>query len=107
MDVSAEKRGSDRIEIEFPAVCTRFNSDRGHAVTVKNCSESGMYFEADKSFGAGLYIMLRKDGSLKGSRPPKCPHVKSLIVGQVRWSREIHTPTGFSYGVGVRYVHSY
>jgi hypothetical protein len=107
MDVSAEKRRADRIEIEFPAVCTRFNSDTGHPVTVKNCSEGGMYFEGEKPFGAGLYIMLRKDGSLKGATPPGCPCVKSLIVGQVRWSREIPTSTGFSYGVGVRYVHSY
>ena len=107
MAASADKRVYDRFAVEFPAVCTRFNSDRRHAVTVRNCSEGGVYFEADESFGPGIYIMLRKDGVTKGAHPKKCDYVKSLIVGEVRWTREISANAGNSYGIGVRYVHSY
>jgi hypothetical protein len=107
MAVSAEKRVYDRFEVEFPAVCTRFNSDRRHTVTVKNCSEGGVYFEAAQSFGPGIYITLRKDGASKHGQPKKCDYVKTLIVGEVRWAREISAKAGRSYGIGVRYVHSY
>jgi hypothetical protein len=104
---SAEKRDYDRFAIEFPAVCTRFNTDRRHRVTVKNCSEGGVYFEAHESFGPGIYVMLRKDGASKGADPRNRDPVKSVMVGQVRWSRDISSDTGATYGIGVRYVHTY
>ena len=107
MTNAAEKRCGNRFEVEFPAVCTRFHSDTRYPVTVKNFSEDGVYFEAAERFGPGTYLTIRRNGALKASGHPAGHHVKSHVVGQVRWIREIVDGTGCHFGIGVRFLHPF
>jgi hypothetical protein len=108
MERSEEKRLDDRLSCRSPVAWTYFNKPETHAGQMRNFSIRGACFECTQAPVQGATIMVRleaypaecRSGCL-GRRD--CPWPPSIVLGDVKWCRDLSSSGPPRFGVGVKF----
>lgn len=107
MDHSQDKRRTDRFSCSSPVEWVYFNKTESHRAWMRNFSGEGVCLECSRAPLNGATILMRLDGyddCRSGCRPDmECPWPRSLVLGDVKWCRDISGSGEPRFGVGVKF----
>jgi hypothetical protein len=73
-----------------------------------NYGEGGLYFESSHVFQLGRYPCIRIENNLSGHSECKIhPGFRSVVLGEVKWCKEICGVEDGKYGIGIKYYEPY
>jgi hypothetical protein len=108
MGHSEEKRQDERFSCGSPIEWAYFNKPEKHNARMRNFSHTGACFESSQALIHGATIMVRVEDFLADCRSScteenACPWQHSIVLGEVKWCRDI-TGSGLPlFGVGVKF----
>jgi Tfp pilus assembly protein PilZ len=99
-----EKRDCPRHNHRAALIFSIFNRDKHYQAHMFNCSQGGMYFEADHEMRPGTSLYLRVVRNLTDFREETSSWVfRTVALGQVKWCHQLTKAGSARYGIGVSY----
>jgi hypothetical protein len=105
---SIEKRRDARFSCGSPVEWAYLNKSEKHDARMRNFSEAGASFESSRAPVEGATILVRIEAYLADCRSDcpeesSCPWPRSMVLGEVKWCRDISGSGLPLFGVGVKY----
>ena len=102
MAFNSEKRNKARVHYQCPVTIEDLQVGRIYRARMLNCSENGLYFEADKLLqpGEGVFIGIEDSPIISLADTYTCYRAKII------WRKKL-TTSSFYYGYGVKYTVDY
>jgi Tfp pilus assembly protein PilZ len=99
---NSEKRNNPRVGYQCPVTIEDLQLGRIYRAKMLNCSENGLYFEADKLLqpGEGVFIGIEDSSVTSLADTYKCYRAK------IMWRKKL-TASSYYYGYGVKYTVDY
>jgi hypothetical protein len=109
MDHAEEKRQTDRFACGSPVEWAYFNKSEKHSALMRNFSHDGVCFECSRAPVSGATIMLRLETYHPECRSDckentECPWPRSIVLGNVKWCRDMSSSGLPRFGVGVKFL---
>jgi len=106
--MSEDKRREERFSCGSPLEWAYFNKAEKHDARMRNFSHAGACFECSQAPVHGATIMVRLGAYQTECRSDckeesDCPWPRLLVLGEVKWCREITDGRLPLFGVGVRF----
>lgn len=93
-----ERRGEARSPCAAEVSWSIFPGGRQGRGRVTNVSRGGIGFETDRPLGAGVAVVIRLAGPVRGGEG-----VRTVSVAEIKWSRTVETLGRLHCTVGARY----
>jgi Tfp pilus assembly protein PilZ len=102
MVLNSEKRKNARVGYQCPVTIEDLQLGRIYRAKMLNCSENGLYFEADKLLqpGDGVFIGIEDSSLVSLADGYKCYRAK------IMWRKKL-TASSYYYGYGIKYTIDY
>ncbi|MEJ5357252.1 MAG: PilZ domain-containing protein [Desulfobacterales bacterium] len=101
MSPLTEKRREPRRACDASVEWAFFNRLEFHPARLRNVSPAGGYFECGQRLAQGVTLQLRLRECLSPAPENGCLSVRTNVLCEVKWCRELGA--GGAFGVGVRY----
>jgi hypothetical protein len=99
-----EKRYDERCSCEAIVKWSHFNESMQFDAKILNFSRSGIYLEADQALKPGTTVFIRLEILLSGTWGSSDQGwLRTVMLGQVKWCKELVRNDAECYGIGVRY----
>jgi hypothetical protein len=103
-----EKRQNERFSCGSPVEWAYFNKPEKYNARMRNFSHAGACFESSQALIHGATIMVRleayqaecRSGCIEKS---DCPWPRSIVLGEVKWCRDLAGSELPLFGVGVKF----
>jgi hypothetical protein len=108
MGLSLEKRREERFSCGSPVEWAYFNKVEKHNARMRNFSHTGASFECSQALVNGATIMVRLESYQAECRSgcgekSDCPWPRSVVLGEVKWCRNVSGGGVPLFGVGVKF----
>lgn len=108
MQDSDEKRREERFACGSAVEWAYFNKPEKHNARMRNFSYAGACLESTQALVPGAAIVVRLEtypGECRSDcrEQSECPWPRSLILGEVKWCRDITRSRPPRFGVGVKF----
>jgi hypothetical protein len=108
MEHSEEKRREERFSCGSPVEWAYFNKSEKHNARMRNFSRAGACFESSRAPVHGATILVRLEAYQTDCRSDcregsDCPWPRSMVLGEVKWCRDIAGSRLPLFGVGVKF----
>jgi hypothetical protein len=108
MERSEEKRGDDRLSCRSPVAWAYFNKSEMHSGQMRNFSSRGACFECTQAPVNGATILVRLETYPTECRSgcegvSDCPWPPSIVLGDVKWCRDLASSGPQRFGVGLKF----
>lgn len=103
-----EKRRNERLACRSPVAWAYFNRPETHTGVMRNFSHYGASFECSQALVNGATVMVRLETYLPDCRSgcqeqANCPWPPSIVLGDVKWCREVSSSGPPRFSVGVKF----
>ncbi len=96
-----EKRREPRVPCDAAVEWALFNRYEFHPARLRNVSPAGGYLECGQRLTEGATLQVRLRECLAPAAANGCLSVRTNVLCEVKWCRELEA--GGAFGVGVRY----
>jgi hypothetical protein len=108
MQPAEEKRRNERLACRSPVEWAYFNRPETHTGVMRDFSHYGASFECSQALVHGATVVVRLEAYLSECRsgcqePSECPWPPSIILGDVKWCRDLSGSGPSRFGVGVKF----
>lgn len=108
MEHSKEKRECARFSCGSPVEWGYLAKPEKHSARMRNFSEAGVCFESARPPVHGATILVRLEAYQDDCRSDcregsECPWPRSIVLGEVKWCRDIAESGQSLFGVGVKF----
>lgn len=108
MEHSEDKRREERFSCGSPVEWAYFNRPEKHNARMRNFSYAGVCLESPEALVHGATIVVRLEAYEAECRSDckdknACPWPRSLILGEVKWCRDINRSRPSLFGIGVKF----
>jgi hypothetical protein len=103
-----DKRHDERFTCRSPVEWTYFNKPESYSAQMRNFSSTGACFESSQELVRGATILVRLESYQTECRSEcvaqsECPWPRSIVLGEVKWCRNITGSGLLPFGVGVKF----
>ncbi len=103
-----EKRRDERFSCGSPVEWGYFNKPEKHSARMRDFSHSGACFECSQAPVHGATILVRIEAYQPECRAEcrekiDCPWPRSIVLGEVKWCRDLAGSGRARFGVGVKF----
>lgn len=104
-----DKRRDDRLACRSPIEWAYFNRPQIQSGVMRNFSHDGASFESTQALVSGATVVVRLENYPAECRSgcsarSSCPWPRSIILGDVKWCRDLSGGGAPRYGVGVKLI---
>lgn len=108
MQSAEENRRDERLDCRSRVAWAYFNRPETHTGVMRNFSHYGASFECSQALVNGATVMVRLETYLPECRSgcqerTECPWPPSIVLGDVKWCRDLSGSGPPRFGVGVKF----
>lgn len=104
MEPHKENREHARFAHTATLICSSLNKPVYYSALKRNHGVGGLCFESKSEFQEGTVLNIwMKDYSVNDLSPEYWEGLRTMSIGEVKWSRKIHDADGSHFAIGFRY----